>query len=354
MNMRNANNRTKPPGLNRGFSLVELMVALVITLILLAGIGQIFLSSKKSFVIQDSLGRMQENGRYAMETIAQDVRRSGYWGGNADITAIEDHTPGGASNGGKVAIENGTCADVNWARMLSEQVSSKLVPQRIFGKNDTRAGYSCLPPDATHKGDILVLRYAAPWEVGDVTTPCFVKNQYYVRSSLFEGHLFQCSDGKNSDCSGSGTCPQDTGYPIDAPAVRTAELVSNGYFIHDSPTVPDKCPTAGKVPSLYRMTLANGALASEEIAYGVDDIQVQYGLDTNNDNSVDSFVDAPAAGAAQWRQVIAARVWLLVRAECPETGFTNESTYTMAGVDYTPGDKYRRQLYTSTVMLRNR
>jgi type IV pilus assembly protein PilW len=330
--MYNETSRSKLPAFNRGFSLVELMVALLITLILLAGIGQIFLSSKKSFVIQDSLGRMQENGRYAMETVAQDVRRAGFWGGNADITAIKDYTPGGVSNGNKVDTDDGTCTDANWARMLTH---------RIFGKDDTRAGYTCLPSDTTHKGDILVLRYAAPWEVGGVTTPTYEDDQYYLRSSLFEGQLFE---GKN----------QASVPVIDAPAVRTAELVSHGYFIHDSPTVPDKCPTAGKVPSLYLMSLVNGALASEEIAYGVDDFQVQYGVDTDGDNSVDSFVDAPAAGDATWGKVIAARVWLLVRAECPETGFTNESTYTMAGTDYTPGDKYRRQLYTSTIRLRNR
>ena len=349
MNINNGTNISMLPGLNRGFSLVELMVALVITLILLTGIGQIFLSSKKSFLIQDSLGRMQENGRYAMETIAQDVRRAGFWGGNADITAIEDHTPGGNSNGGKVATDDGTCSDANWARMLTH---------RIFGKNDSRASYTCLPSDTTHKGDILVLRYAAPWEVGDVTTPNFVENQVYLRSSLFEGRLFQCTRG----------CPESAAYPIDAPAVRTAELVAHGYFIHYAPTVPDRCPTAGKVPSLYRMALVNDSsgtepkLNAEEIAYGVDDLQVQYGVDdanicgvgTTNDNSVDCFVDAPAAGDSAWSKIIAARIWLLVRAECPETGFTNESTYTMAGTDNKPADNYRRQLYTSTVMLRNR
>ena len=61
---------------------------MVITLILLGGIAQIFLGSKKSFTIQESLGRMQENGRYAMEVLTQDLRRAGYWGGNADITEI--------------------------------------------------------------------------------------------------------------------------------------------------------------------------------------------------------------------------------------------------------------------------
>jgi type IV pilus assembly protein PilW len=329
MNMNNGNNTRRLRNPNSGFSLVELMVALLITLILIAGIGQIFLSSKKSFVVQDSLGRMQENGRYAMETIAQDIRRAGFWGGNNDITAIEDETPGGITNGNKVATDDGTCSDTNWARMLTH---------RIFGKNDDWTGYTCLPADTAKKGDILVLRYAAPWEVGGITTPGYQSNQFYLRSSLFEGRLFKGSD--------------EASFPIVAPAVRTAELVSHGYFIHAENT-SDKCPTAGKIPSLYRMSLVNGALATEEIAYGVDDFQVQYGVDTNNDNSVDSFIDAPAAGDALWGNVIAARIWLLVRGECPETGYTNDTTYTMAGANYTPNDHYRRQLYTSTVALRN-
>jgi type IV pilus assembly protein PilW len=343
MNMHNGNNNSRLSGLSRGFSLVELMVALVITLILLAGIGQIFLSSKKSFVIQDSLGRLQENGRYAMETLAQDVRRAGFWGGNADITAIDDHVGGT----GKVATDDGTCTDANWARMLTH---------RIFGKNDTRAGYTtCLPADTAPKGDILVVRYAAPWEVGGITTgPTYMADHpthFFLRSSLFEGQLFKGSD--------VGTLPI-----IDAPAVRTAELVSHGYFIHAANT-SDKCPTAGKVPSLYRQTLANGVVDNttpEEIAYGVDDFQVQYGVDdadicgsgTSDDNSVDCYVDAAAADDAMWDKVIAARVWLLTRAECPETGYTNDSTYAMGDVNYTPNDHYRRQLYTSTIRLRNR
>ena len=70
--------------------------------------------------------------------------------------------------------------------------------------------------------------------------------------------------------------------------------------------------------------------------------------------------------------MIAARIWLLVRSECPETGYDNTNTYAMGNVNYSPGitdldgdgnidgdtdgdgnDDYRRQLYTSTVRLRN-
>lgn len=335
----------------RGFSLVEMMVALLITLILTAGIGQIFLGSKKSFTIQESLGRMQENGRYAMEAITADLRRAGYWGGNADITAIEDYTPGGVSNGNNVATDDGTCTDVKWARMLTH---------RIFGKDDNRNNYSCLPSDPTHIGDILVVRYAAPWVLGGITTPTAQASQYYMRSSLFEGRLFEGKDV--------------AAYTIPGAAVtRTSELVAHAYFIHISNNSDAaKCPGSAAVPSLYRLSLVNGALTSEEIAYGVDNFQVQYGLDTDGDDSVDSYVDAQAPTDASWGQVISARVWLSVRAECPEGGYDNTNTYVMAGVNYTPGstdrdgdgdidgdvdgdgtDDYRRQIFTTTVRLRN-
>jgi len=315
----------------KGFSLVEMMVALVITLILLSGIAQIFLSSKKSFTIQNSLGRMQENGRYAMEILTQDLRRAGYWGGNSDILEI----------GGTQAqfTETGNCTDNTWARMLSH---------RIFGKDDSRASYGCLPADTVHTGDVLVVRFAAPWTVGGTTTPSLQDSHFYLRSSLFEGRLFLGSEEPDN--------------PLDAPAVRTAELVSRAYFIHDSPQT-SQCPDDGAVPSLYRIGLVNGGLVPEEVAYGIDNLQVQYGLDTIDpgtdkpDNSVSIWVDAAEPTHPMWDQVIAARIWVLVRAECPETGYTNDNTYDMGNASYKPVDTanrgYRRQLFTSTVRLRN-
>ena len=117
----------KPDTLYRrchGFSLVELMVALVITLILLAGIGQIYLSSKKSFTIQDTLGHQQENARYAVETIAQDLRRVSYWGGNADIGLILG-TLGMVNDDG-----NCSTSDTTWGRMLDRPIYGKNNPIR--------------------------------------------------------------------------------------------------------------------------------------------------------------------------------------------------------------------------------
>jgi len=62
----------------RGLSLVELMVAITISLVLMAGVGQIFISTKTSYNLQNGLGRLQENARYALDILALNVGKAGY------------------------------------------------------------------------------------------------------------------------------------------------------------------------------------------------------------------------------------------------------------------------------------
>ena len=320
------------PGLHKckGFSVVELMIALVITLILLAGISQIFLSSKKSFTVQDTLGRMQENGRFAVDMITADLRRAGYWGGNADISQITG-TLGSAD-------DDGTCVtgDTTWGRMIET---------RIYGLDDSNAGYACLT--GYNQGDALVLRYASPWVLGGTTLPSADANRLMLRSSLFAGRIFQ---GKDIDAQ-QNDMDLDTSTPPN-PAERVSELIAHAYYIGS--TAASQC-NGVNVPTLRRVVLgADGLPGSDEIALGIEQLQVRYGVDTDDDNTVDQFLDADAV--ADWDNVIAARMWLLTRSECPETGFTNTNTYAMGDVVYDPDpdDGFRRQLYQSTVYLRNR
>lgn len=62
----------------RGLTLVEIMVALVISLFLLAGLLQIFITTRQSSRIQENLSRVQENGRFAIEYASRVVRLAGY------------------------------------------------------------------------------------------------------------------------------------------------------------------------------------------------------------------------------------------------------------------------------------
>jgi len=355
----NMSNTHKAYGTRRhysgGFSLVELMVALVITLILLAGIGQIFMSSKKSYVIQDTLGRMQENGRYAMDVLTADLRRAGYWGGNSDVNTIQGTL--GVNITSTEACPSTTSGPSEWTRMLN---------RRIFGLNLTGSekpsttNYACIKDSGTTpylRGDVLAVRYADPSVVGGITTPLpsgktiaqVYPKDIFVRSSLFRGRIF------------TGIDSESTSNDINAPAVRTALLVARAYYIGASGNA-SKCPADGPVPSLYRISVANGAFVSEEVAYGVDNLQLEYAITSGPASApVTRYYDADAISAdssvtPNWGQVTAVRIWMLTRSECPETGYTNTNTYSMSE-DYTPADTanrgYRRKLYTSTVKLRN-
>jgi len=63
-----------------GLSLIELLIAMLISAFLIAGILQIFIGSKQTYSMQQNLSRLQENGRFALEFLERDIRMAGYWG----------------------------------------------------------------------------------------------------------------------------------------------------------------------------------------------------------------------------------------------------------------------------------
>lgn len=62
----------------RGFTLVELMIALTISLILLLVIGTVFTSSRQAFRVQEDNARIQESGRFALEIIGRIIKQAGH------------------------------------------------------------------------------------------------------------------------------------------------------------------------------------------------------------------------------------------------------------------------------------
>src|SRR6056297_2065090 len=83
----------------RGFSLVELMVAITLGLLLTAGMVQLFSSSRLTFQTNDALARVQENGRFAMELLKRDLRQAGERGFCAGRLEINNHLNTSCANG---------------------------------------------------------------------------------------------------------------------------------------------------------------------------------------------------------------------------------------------------------------
>jgi hypothetical protein len=314
---------SRAAGRETGLTLVELMVSIVVGLLLIAGVIQVYLSSKQSYNAQVQLARMQETGRFATDLITRDLRRAGYWGGNADLSTF-------VGNPGPAVPAHACGSDNSWARMIERRVS---------GRNGTNAGYNCAI-DYRAGTDILTVRYAGPERLA---AAALQPNGLYLSSTIVLGWVLTgalAADGDNA-------APAEiTGGPEHLRPVLRA-INSHAYYIATPTDARSSC-RGQPIPELRRARLnpASGQLINETIASGVEQLQVQYLLGNQ-------YVNADAIADADWRDVAAVRVWLLVRGDCPEPGLGNTNQYVMGDVTITAADDFRRQLYVSTVMLRN-
>lgn len=297
----------------RGVSLIELMVGITLGLVLLAAVMYVFVASRKSYDGQEGLARLQESSRFAVDAVVQDLRRAGFLGENADIEFVE---------GDDSAANEPACDDTTaWGRRVG---------MSVFGLDDTAAGYGCI--DNYLQGDVIVARYAeAP-----VITTAPAGTRLYIRSSLSESQVMSGNETNTVD---------------DEPR-WLRHLAARAYYIAES----GRTCNGTAVPSLWAVSLdPDGTPAAPvELVPGIEQLQVQWGVDANGDDEVEAYLPSDDAGL-NWGQVVSARVWVLARSECPEGGHTDTFSYLMGNLPvYTPADGYRRQLSVSTVMLRNR
>jgi Tfp pilus assembly protein PilW len=287
---------------------------------LIAGGSKIYVTSKVNKQIQSDLEGMQQNARYALDQIVRDIRRSGYYGGINDPVNV---------SGSDAPVESdGSCtiSDNNWGRMLSRP---------LFGLNDGRDGYNCIPEKDYLRGDVVTMRYA-----NALVTRSFDPGRLYMRTSLTKGTLF------------TGNREAEPVNQIPGRPVTVREIVSNVYYIRTSSTLT--CPDGSRPPSLYREHLnAKGQPVAEEIAVGIENLQIQYGIDTNDNGSVNRFLDADEV--SDWKSVVQVRAWLLARQECSNAGFIDsDKSYLMGSLNYQPESTgYRRLLFFKSIRLRN-
>jgi prepilin-type N-terminal cleavage/methylation domain-containing protein len=318
-----------------GFTLIELMTALAVGSFLVIGATTIYLQGRRSFSDNEAISRLHEDARYALAAIEPDIRMASFYGQQARADLIQGSAgPLDPIDGAFVTAPS--CGD-NWAVDLAQPVA---------GTNNGYA-WACAPTiGAARAGaDTLVIRRAAE----DPETGALDPNTIYLHSTrTLLNALFR----------GSAGVPFTTVLGTET----THELVTHGYYIS---TQSDNDTT---VPSLRRWRLASGpSLMDEEILSGVEDMQIELGVDTDplgiaTRGSVNQYVAADAAildpadpAFNPDAQVLAVRIWLLVRAQNREPGFT-DNVYAYSDRDWgaviAPTD-VRRLLVSKTIYLRN-
>lgn len=294
-----------------GLSLIELMAALTIGLLLIAGALTVYMQSRNTYRTTDTAARMQETARYAFDILEPDVRLAGFWGMKKGPAAVTDTVP--------VANVDHNCGGtvVGWLGDATKYVSG------FDGDGATTSWGSmgCNPTGRNMNSDVLIVRRAS----GD--TSALDANKVQVQSNRAQATVFN-----------SATAPG--GYAA-WPATEVRDMVCNVYYIG----------TDNGQPALRRWALRGKDMVDEPIIPGVQDMQVQYGIDSDGDGAAEKYVNAGSIGTAS---VVAARIWLLVRAESDEQGFTNNINYQYANANIAaPSDKRRRMLMSKTIQIRN-
>jgi type IV pilus assembly protein PilW len=120
---------------------------------------------------------------------------------------------------------------------------------------------------------------------------------------------------------------------------------STTYFVGDTARTNLQ---GAVIPALFRTTL-NGT--TEELVEGVENMQLQYGLDTDNNQTVDSYVTAAFVTAANWHNVVSLRLDLLVNSV---DGISpSPVAYSFNGATTTPTDRLLRREFLTVINLRN-
>lgn len=328
------------PKLQTGVTLIELMVALAIGAFLMIGAVTVFMQSRATFRLTESVSRLQENARFAVDLLEQDVRMSHFWGFTNLTYQVDGRRDGTMPHWG---LASGTCG-ANWVINLDNQVG---------GNNAYGWGCPPSPPNVFQPGsDTLIVRRVDENPIPNPLAPGALQNRVYLQSAR--------GAARSQIFAGAAGVPAN----FNPAAHQVNALMANGYYVSLTSSLSTG---ANLVPSLRRKTLTDlNTIRDEEVMPYVEDLQVQYGVDvdlpgTPNRGSIDRYVNANdpiitpgAAGFISDAEILAVRIWLRLRAENFENGFVDPTNYVYA--DRNAGvfnDRIRRLVVSKTIYLRN-
>lgn len=337
-------------GVQRGFSLIELMVAMTLSLILLAGALSILYSSKVTFSENDRLARLQEAGRTVVELILRDARATGFRGCGRPLDA---------------SYFSNALADSN---LLAWNMGQSVYGFDGIGANWTPALDASIV-DASPDSDVIVLRTTREG------TPSFQLDTPVLNETdplqIIRGANVTVPAGTTmviNDCRGTSAFAVSAFIPVDSTHATIQHVAgaapgnaSNGLsrgFTQDArvsfiDTVVYYVRDGGNGPALWRKI---GNADPQPLIPGVENIQIKYGVDTDADLRADRYDTANQVDAANnWNNVISLTIAVLLRSE-DETNLEKDAhTYNLLDhVVDPPDDRRQRALFITTVALRNR
>jgi len=361
-----------------GFTLVEIMIALALSTVLLSGVVQVYSNSKQTYRMTENVARMQENSRFAMDILTKEIRMAGFspCPRTNEVAVTLDGGADEASNFGTEAIkgfEGGASAFPGVFPATGSTAGARVADSDAFislrGGDRSYTVTAHNPAAASFK----VLNTTG-LEDGDVLMVCDANNTAILQTSnvtFASGNIVHNAGGAGIT---PGNCTKGLGYPVPNPCTalgtpygydtdaQIMKMVSTIYYVGVSQSDSSR--------ALYRRSLnvnnagTLGTGAAVELIDGLESMQVLYGLDTTGDTLANEYVsadvvDPPGAPTPDnWNNVVSVRIALLTHTPDSVASADDTNSYYLAGTQFGVADhgndKRLRQVYTSTIKIRNR
>ena len=345
----------RPPRSQRGVSLVELMVAITLGLMVLATLATVFANSSRSRTELERVSRQIENGRFAMEILTDDIRRAGFYGElSVNVITAPPPAPG-------QPLPDPCSSDKNvWKQAMMLGVQAY----------DNGVGIpGCVPGiDLKANTDVVVVRRVATCEAGIAGCAAAVANRPYLQVSKCSKLPLQ----ETATIATTYVLDYGTGNPPFALHQRDCvnwapvrQYLVSIYYISTNNG------QGVAMPTLTRMEFDGVQYNIVPLVEGIEELNVEWGIDNNNDGAPDTWTADPSnysyggcstcTAVENWQRIVAARITLLARNTEASQNFTDTKTYTIGLDANTPpqpitrtyNDAYRRHVYTSTVRIVN-
>ncbi len=322
--------------LQKGFSLIELMVSIAIGLILLAALSTLFVGQSKSRDELAKANRMIDNGRYALDVLTDSLSLAGFYG-ELDPSAIAVPT-----------TLPDPCSNV-------DTVISAALPFHVQGYNAAgpastiSSAPTCVPSTIKAGSDILVIRRA---HTVPITAAAASADTTFLQVSLCTvetgttGNVYKLAKAPASYNLSKKSC---TGVNS-GPFADLRRFLVQIYFIDSNNVAGDGIPTL-KMAELS----STNTFVITPLVEGIEYMQVDYGIDNNNDGVLDgSYTSCSACTTDDWSHVVSVKVNLISRNLETTNNYTDSYTYNLGSAgNVVPNDAYKRHAYTQVIRLTN-
>jgi type IV pilus assembly protein PilW len=330
-----------------GATLVELMIAMTLALLLSGAAAMIAVNSKSVFRANASIARLQDNARFALDSLSRDMRMAGFngcvGGGSPPSSKLN---AGGFQYTYSSGLLGFHAVGATWTPALDSSISG-LTPAPLAGTDvmtvrTVSGGPIGLTAAMASSTGALTVDAASGLALGDIVMAanCSSSVAFEITADPSLGSVAHAAGGP---APGNASADLGVNFGTDASLYR---LVTHTYYVAPSVLQPG-------TDSLWLYSVPNhaGTANPQEIVEGVQNIALLYGEDTDADGVPNRYVTADAIGV--WSNVVAVRAQLLMQTVQNNLA-TSAQPYTFNGVSTTPTDLRMRIVLNSTISVRNR